>query len=143
MRKNILFLIVLLCLFSCKKQLEKLSENSSLKRAVEQIESNYKGVIIKKYSTRATPPTHIKVKTSNGKFIDISPNEKIVDFASVGDSIYKIKGANTAIIISSNGDSLITFYIKISPKNRNHKNFPKEWKNKWLESTNNDSTTRN
>lgn len=134
MRKSII-VIIFVCFFSCKKQLEKLSNNSSLERVVERIESSYKGIIVKKYSTRKTLPTHITIKTSSGKHIDISPNKQLLDFAKVGDSIYKYKDRNIAKIKTSDGDSLVTFYIKISSKNRNHENFPKEWKNKWLEST--------
>lgn len=131
--KYFLFAIVLINL-GCEK-LDNLSHESSKKRIVSRIKSKYEGVIVEKYSTRDTPPTHIKIKTSENDIISISPNESIVDYVEIGDSIFKIKNENIAIIKRNGTKNTSFFYIKIPNAIRNDKDFPKEWKNKWMEST--------
>lgn len=106
----------------------------SVKIVIKDIESEFEGVVIKKYSLRKTEPTHLKIRTVKGDMIDISPDNKIVVAAKIGDSINKPKNENF-IFLSRQGYKKKFFYTRISHKDRKHRKFPEEWKNKWLNSS--------
>ena len=136
-KKIIAFLFISVVITGCVDVLDRLSLESSLKRTILSIKSEYKGIVIEKYSTRELimPPTHLKVLTLKKDTIDISPNEEIVDNIKIGDTIQKIKNENMVFVKNSDGISKKYFYIKISQEERSHKKFPKEWKYKWKEAT--------
>jgi hypothetical protein len=102
---------------------------------VERIKESYKGVIVEKYSVRDTPPTHLKIKVAGDKYIKVIPYQKIVEQGHIGDSIIKPKNENFVYLIDSNGVANQIFYTKISYETRKSKHFPKDWKNKWMESS--------
>lgn len=53
----------------------------------------------------------------------------------MGDSIIKVKDENLCYIRKSNGQSKVFYYVRVSMKTRKHWTFPKEWKDKWMESS--------
>lgn len=112
-----------------------MEEPNDIKITISQIKEEYKGVIIDKYSTRNTPPTHLRVLVNNIEKIQISPYEAVVDNAEIGDSIIKVKNENIVYLKRDNEPVKTFFYTKISYKDRRSKRFPKEWKDKWLESS--------
>jgi hypothetical protein len=120
---------------SCENIFDSLELKSSVKRAVENINISYKGIVIDKYAPRKNmEPTHLSIKTEKDT-ISICPNDQITNYASIGDTIIKIKDENTVKIITRDGIEKDFFYIKIPKRVREHKEFPKNWKDKWLDST--------
>ena len=107
---------------------------SGIQIKIDEITLGFKGVISDKFSVRNTKPTHLKVKTENG-FVEISPYQKIVDLAEIGDSLIKPKNQNFVYLKKRNGQVHEIFYTRLSLKTRNHKSFPQEWKDKWMESS--------
>jgi hypothetical protein len=116
-------------------------ESGNVKLKVEKIRSEFKGKIVKIYATKKTIPTHLEVALTDGKIINISPNQYLVNSADVGDFLIKPKNENRVYLIKSNKKKLTFFYTKISYETRNNKNFPVEWKNRWLESSQWDEKT--
>jgi|TARA_R110000764_G_scaffold239818_1_gene340134 hypothetical protein len=101
---------------------------------IDEIATGYEGIISDKFSVRNTKPTHLKIQTAKG-FIEISPYQKIVDSAEIGDSLIKPENQNFVYLKKRNGQVHEIFYTKLSLETRNHKSFPKEWKEKWMESS--------
>lgn len=136
MRKRV-FIIASMCvfLFNCRDFMDTVSLNALVNGTTKMIRSDYKGIIIEKYAPRETKPNYIKIKTLENEIIDIGPNRTFVDNVIVGDSVFKVKNENKVIIKKSNGEKFSYFYTYISKEIRNHKDFPKEWKGKWAEST--------
>jgi len=125
-------LTVLLALYtSC------LSENSSVNWTINEIQSQYSGVIIDKYSKRDNDMyTHLKVKNSlNNEVVSFIPQPDIMKNAEIGDSIFKPKDENVLYLIKTNREKKSFFFIRIAKWKRKHKNFPEAWKNKWLSSS--------
>jgi len=104
---------------------------------VAEIQSNFEGIIMREFKVRDTDkPTHLEVKIDNGnKVVEISPNQAVIDYADVGDSIIKPRNENTVYIKKLNGQRMDFFYTKLSYDTRSHRKFPEEWKNKWLRSS--------
>lgn len=111
-----------------------LKEKGNLRLITKEIREGYKGVIIEKFSVRDTPPTHLKIETEKG-IIKVSPNQTIVEKSKIGDSIIKPKNENFAYLVTTKGVKNKYFYTKLSYETRNSKYFPKEWKNRWMESS--------
>ncbi|CAM4210330.1 hypothetical protein ZORO111903_07530 [Zobellia roscoffensis] len=107
---------------------------SGVQLKIDEIATGYEGTISEKFSVRNTKPTHLKIKTVTG-FIEISPYQKIVDSAQIGDSLIKPEYQNFVYLKKGNGQVHKIFYTKLSLETRNHKSFPKEWKEKWMESS--------
>lgn len=101
---------------------------------IDEIATGYDGIISDKFSVRNTKPTHLKIKTATG-FIEISPYQKIVELAEIGDSLIKPANENFAYLKKQNGQMIEIFYTKLSQRTRNHRSFPKEWREKWMESS--------
>jgi hypothetical protein len=71
-----------------------------------EIESEYKRLIIDRYQSKGD---HFKIQTDSGEIIDIGGlSYQMSIYASVGDSIFKIKNKNICIL--KRGDA--TFTIK-------------------------------
>lgn len=132
--KIILFLLSLYFVFFL---FSKIGENSNVKILVQKIENEYSGVIINKYNPREWMDelTAIEVRNSNGEIEDFPMRSEIMDYIEVGDKIIKLKDENICYIIKPTGEQKKFFYVRISMNARNHRTFPKEWKNKWLESS--------
>lgn len=132
--KIILFLLSLYFVFFV---FSKIGDNSNVKILVQKIENEYSGIIIDKYNPREWMDelTAIKVKNSNGEIEDFPMRSEIMDYIEVGDRIIKLKDENICYIINPKGEKKEFFYVRISMNTRNHWAFPKEWKDKWLESS--------
>jgi len=102
------------------------------KFSVKEIRKGYEGVIVDIYSTREMiSPTFLKIKTEDG-VVNTSVNSDVIQFSSIGDSVFKKHNDNVITIIKKTNQEKKFYLIEIDEKLRNHKNFPKEWKNKWL-----------
>lgn len=130
---RIIFGIIII--FTMFYTINRFSQLGNVKLKVEKIKSEFRGKIVRIYATKKTIPTHLEVLVTNGKIINISPNEYLVNSAEVGDYLIKPKNENQIYLIKSNKKKLTFFYTKLSYETRNNKNFPIEWKNKWLESS--------
>lgn len=127
--------IIILVIISFLVFIYFIQSSNQVKFVVRDIHMDFKGVVIKKYSVRkGVEPTYLKVKTESNE-IDIIPSYEIVDFANVGDSIVKLKDENICYVIKRIGGKRKFFYTDISMEQRNNNKFPKEWKNKWMESS--------
>ncbi len=67
----------------------------------------------------------------NLSFTELSVSNEVIKFAKIGDTVIKLENDNTITIQNKNKTKSFQFKI-ISDKLRRHKNFPPEWKNKWL-----------
>ncbi|MBZ9629778.1 hypothetical protein LB465_03220 [Salegentibacter sp. LM13S] len=101
---------------------------SIINSKVEKIEDSFKGEIIEIYAVRNTPPTHIKLKSSD-KIIKISPSKQFIENAEVGDSVIK-KGDETSIYLKKDNQIEEFTFIELSPDNFDHRDFPKHLKKK-------------
>ena len=122
--------------------LEWNSFKDSVKANIENIEAEFRGIVIDKYSFRKNAPeTHLKIQTNDSIF-QISPFGDVVRKSSIGDSIIKLKSENEVFI--KRNDSIIYehYYIRIPKRNRESNKFPSEWKNKWMESSGYDTLNR-
>lgn len=112
-----------------------LMPSNQVKFVVRDIQMDFKGVIVDKYTVReGVYPTFLEVR-ANEKNIDINPSFQILHFADIGDSIIKIKDENICYVVKTNGMRKKFFYVSISRSQRDDKKFPKEWKDKWMGST--------
>ena len=103
---------------------------------MKEIEKEFSGIIIDKYSPREnTLPMVLKIKNQNTVH-DILFSKGVMNISSIGDSIYKQSNDNYVYIIKSNGKIYKKCFQKITNERRNSKLFPKEWKNKWLDTIN-------
>lgn len=111
-----------------------LSVPSGIQIKIDEISSEYKGVVSKKFSVRDTDPTHLKIITKTD-IMEISPHNKIVHLAEIGDSLIKPANQNFVYLKKTDGQIHQIFYTRLSHETRNHKMFPIEWKEKWMESS--------
>ncbi|ARV13348.1 hypothetical protein BTO09_13805 [Gilvibacter sp. SZ-19] len=147
MNKKAIIIVVIICasLFLIPKVVKSLFHNlelnSTLNRNIENINSEFKGIVIEKFSYRQNDsPTHLKINSLDSIF-EIVPYH--IGFINVGDSIIKPKAENLIIIKKGDSIELRKYYIRISNEVRNSDDFPKEWKEKWLESSTWDTINRN
>jgi hypothetical protein len=112
-----------------------ISNPNNVEIKIKEIKEGFSGVIQDKYAVRDTPPTHLKVEIGGNNYKSISPNQKFVRSAEIGDSIYKPDNSNYIFLIKKSGQSKRYFYTKLSYKTRNSKRFPEEWRDQWLESS--------
>lgn len=126
---SIMFIFLLIYMF---RVFVTIPTNVTIK--VNEIKYSFAGKIIEKYAVRNTEPTHLKVLIKNDSIITISPNQDIVNNAAIGDSLYKPANENY-VFLTSNGNGKKFFYTKLSYETRNNKNFPLEWRNKWIDSS--------
>jgi len=124
--------------------LEKKSQKREVERTLSIIKSNYIGVVVDKYSPYGADlePTFMKIRTLEGLLIKMAPQDKVIDKVKIGDTIIKPMNENIVYIVDKNNDRTEHFYVRISKKKRLHKNFPIEWKKKWMESSRYDSINR-
>jgi hypothetical protein len=99
---------------------------------VDEIRKGYEGVIVDKFLKRTTI---LKIKTSSSEIIEVGIlcNE-VKDSAEVGDRIEKPPNENY-VLLRKDSSVLKLPYIYISQKVRSDRRWPKEWKDKWPEST--------
>lgn len=141
MKKWILITIAVIAVILLIFLVQLLESKSEVERKVEKIEQGFKGVVEKKYSVRDNYDSHLDIRMGDS-LITISPYNAIVENAQIGDSIIKIKNENFITLLKKNGDEKQFFYTKLSYKTRRSRYFPKEWKDKWMESSNWDIENR-
>tara|TARA_R110002049_G_scaffold2052_5_gene14797 strand:- start:78 stop:497 length:420 start_codon:yes stop_codon:yes gene_type:complete len=135
LKKALLSILVIVLFFLLVYFIKaNVSVPSGIQIKINEISSEYKGVVSDKFAVRNTNPTHLKIITKTD-IIEITPYQKIVDLAEIGDSLIKPANQNIAYLKKQNGQMHEIFYTKLSLKTRNHKSFPKEWKEKWMESS--------
>jgi hypothetical protein len=101
-------------------------------RYINEIETGYYGTVIEIYQDRTI---NLKIRTDNNKLIDVGGLcSDFVFNVSVNDTIEKIANENYVFIIR--GDEKIKKpYLYIHKRIRSSKKWPKDWKEKWPEST--------
>lgn len=121
--------------------IQELNYSSLIKR---DIKDNYRAIVIDKFNPKEWSDimTQVRLKNANKTINEIVLRSEIIDYISVGDSLIKIKDENVCYVKKRNGDIKEFYYIRIPLKNRNHWTFPKEWKNKWMESSTWDTLQR-
>lgn len=132
MRKFFIFIFFVILFW---KGCSLFDDFTSKKNVIKAIQKDFSGIIIDKYSPRDTPPIFLKIKNQNSIF-DISFPRGVMNISSIGDSIYKLPNDNYVYIVKQDGKIYKECFQKITTDNRNSKLFPKEWKNKWIDTTN-------
>jgi hypothetical protein len=109
---------------------------STNKWLIKSIKDNYEGIIVDTFSTNRT--FIFKILNKQGDTITISSSTLTDEFyrnIHLKIRINKPKNENYVFFSDSTDKIKKVFYEKISWKDREHSTFPKEWKNKWLESS--------
>lgn len=99
---------------------------------INEIKNGYTGVVVDKAMQRTTI---LKIKTDSGE--DIKAGilcYELIDSVEVGDRIEKVANENYVLLKKKSGVLKLP-YLYISEKIRADKRWPKEWKDKWPEST--------
>jgi hypothetical protein len=97
---------------------------------IRDIKKGYIGVITRKYFLHST---HIEIKTAEGEDLDITPlSDTLVKISAVGDSIEKIPNVDY-VILNKGGIKQKLLYMHIPDNVRNDNRWPKEWKNRWVD----------
>ena len=97
MKKMLLFGIpILIIIFIGLLNIIQFTDDKHYLELQEKIISQeFKGVVIDKYSPRKhAESTHLKVLTSDGKQLIISPIQSTLNSIAIGDTIYKAKNEN-------------------------------------------------
>lgn len=106
---------------------------------IKAVKEEYKAVVLEKFNPREwiKEPSHVKIKVDDylEKDVDFAFETVVMDYISIGDSLIKIKDENICYVKKSTGEVRKFYYVKISHEDREHWTFPKEWKNKWMESS--------
>ncbi|MDR6464573.1 hypothetical protein [Chryseobacterium sediminis] len=100
-------------------------------RAVNEIRRQINGIVIKKYDTGHA--RLVSIKQSDGTIIDFS-QDNLYSYIREGDHFTKQANDNYCYV-KRNGETKKFIFTYISPKTRNSFDWPKEWKNKWMEAT--------
>lgn len=101
---------------------------------LEEIKSSYSGIIIDSIAYREGVYAHVLLRRNNLKDTIIRYSEGM----KLGDSV--LKEANTPyIFLKRNKKIWISKTIKIDYKSRLNKEFPEEWRCKWLDASEWDS----
>lgn len=103
----------------------------SSKDLINDIKRPINGVVIKKYDTDHA--RFINIKQIDGSIVDFS-QDNLYSYLKKGDHFVKQANDNYCYI-TRNGDTKKFVFLLISPKERNSFDWPKEWKNKWLDAT--------
>lgn len=103
----------------------------------EFITEEYSGVVKEKYNPRESMKvmTHVKINYQKDKIIGRTISSDAMDYIELGDSLIKVKDENLIYVVKPDGERKSFYYKRISMKTRNHWTFPKEWQDKWLESS--------
>lgn len=105
MRRNyfVFLLIAIIVMFG----FSKVGQYMNYRVAKRKISSKYKGVVIEKFFSRTT---HLKIQVNN-EVKDLSTlNGELLNFITIGDSIYKMKNKNLCIVVR-NGEKKLFKYV--------------------------------
>jgi hypothetical protein len=130
MRTN-LFRIVFFVLFSIF--ITWMSDlGSSPNILIDEIRMGYEGVIVDKILKRTTI---LKIKTNRGEIVEVGILcDEFENSAEIGDLIEKIPNENYVLLKKDSGVLKLP-YLYINERMRSDRRWPKEWKDKWPEST--------
>ncbi|MDB5258723.1 MAG: hypothetical protein JWM14_3418 [Chitinophagaceae bacterium] len=101
---------------------------------IRDIRSGYAGKIVDIYEAK-TMILKIQINESDEYKEEGMLSNKLLSLAHVGDSIFKIPNENYVIIKNARGECHQVPFLYISSKIRNSRYWPKDWKDKWLESS--------
>lgn len=134
LKPYLIFFGIIFFIFMIVTIIREVNYNSLIEN---DIKDNYRAIIIEKYNRRKSMDvmTSVLIKRNDGIEEGFPLRSEIMDYISVGDSLIKIKDENICYVKKPNGDKKEFYYIRIPLENRNHWTFPKEWKNKWMESS--------
>ncbi len=104
---------------------------------IKAVKEEYKAVVLEKFNPKEWSDIMTQVKLQNEKkeIKEKVLSYEIMEYISIGDSLIKIKDENICYVKKPNGEIKEFYYTRISMKDRSHWTFPKEWKNKWMESS--------
>ena len=110
---------------------------STSKWLIEKIEKSYNGTVIDTFSTNKAFVFKVYDSSKNKNIEALSSGflDEFTKHIYIGVKVDKPKNENYVFLIDSNNIKKKYFYQRISWKDRNHSTFPKEWRNKWLESS--------
>jgi|SRR5690606_597095 len=130
----IIFLGIVVVIFLVVSVIREMNFNSLIKR---DIKDEYTAVVVEKYNRRKSMDvmTSILIKREDGIEVGFPLRSEIINYISLGDSLIKIKNENICYVKKPSGEVQEFYYVRIPKANRNHWTFPKEWKNKWMESS--------
>ncbi|MDM1522606.1 hypothetical protein OBK20_03185 [Empedobacter falsenii] len=128
--KKILLFVLFVTIFW--KGCDLFDDFTNRKAVIKEIQKDFSGIIMEKYSPRDTPPIFLKIKNQN-TILDISFSRGVMNISSIGDSIYKLPNDNYVYIVKPNGKVYKECFQRIRKETRDNKQFPLEWKNKWLD----------
>ena len=130
----VIFFGIVVFIFIVVYGVMELNYNKSL---IKNIKDEYKAIIIETYNPREwmIEPTFVRMRKNNNIEESFAPGNEIMNYISVGDSLIKIKDENICYVKKPNGEKKKFYYIRISMRDRSQWTFPKEWKNKWMESS--------
>lgn len=133
-KKFILFISSVLILGLLLYIISEVNYNNLIKK---DIKDDFRSIIIDIYNPREwiKEPNYMKVRKNNGDLQEIYLTEDLLNYIHVGDSLIKVKDKNVCYVKKPNGEKREFYYTKIPMENRNHWTFPKEWRNKWMESS--------
>ncbi|MGE8514683.1 MAG: hypothetical protein ACN6N7_18410 [Chryseobacterium culicis] len=103
----------------------------SSKRVVKDIRLSINGIVIKKYDTGHA--RFVSIKENNGNIVDFS-QDNLYSYIRKGDHFMKQANDNYCYV-KRNGETKKFIFTYISTKTRNSFDWPKEWKNKWMDAT--------
>lgn len=127
------FVLIMILFFIWSYYMEYKSTNKWL---IKSIKDSYEGIIMDTFSTNRT--FIFKILNKQDDTITISASTLTDEFYKnihLKIRINKPKNENYVFFSDSTGKIKKVFYEKISWKDRKHSTFPKEWKNKWLKSS--------
>lgn len=134
MKTYIIFFVIVAFIVIIVNIIREVNYNTLIKR---DIKNSYSALVIEKFNPKewTNIATQLRLKNINGNIDEIVLRSEIMDFISVGDSLFKIKCENLCYVKKPSGEVQEFYYVRIPKANRNHWTFPKEWKNKWMESS--------
>ena len=133
-KKFILFISSVLILGLLLYLISEVNYSSLIKR---EVKDGYSAVLVEKYNRRKNMDvmTSVKIRRDNSMIEGFPMRSEIMNYSSIGDSIIKVKDENRCYVKKKNGESRSFYYVRITMEVRNHWTFPKEWRNKWMESS--------
>jgi hypothetical protein len=99
---------------------------------IAEIKIGYKGIIVDKYQARTTI---LKIQTTENSLVEASILcDGLICNSEIGDSIVKIPNENYVLLKKKSSVTKYP-YLYIHKSIRLSTSWPKEWRTKWLEST--------
>ncbi len=126
--KKLKYLIILFFVILVANAIRYHNSSSSI---INEIKRPINGIVIEKYSTGHG--RFIVIKEKNGDTFEFN-QDNIYDYLRKGDHFLKVANDNYCYV-KRNGETKKFIFTYISLKSRNSFDWPKEWKNKWMDAT--------